>query len=268
VKRSGHSARRLVALVAAGFVGAAISLFIASPALAHTASVAGARACNPDGSWTVTWTISNDFGAPATLDVLTPDPQGSAITGFAVNAVIAAKANNVDGTITGTQTFPASEASATLMGHVVWKIDGVNQNLNTTVYKPSTCVAKPAVSFKDNCDGTVTVTLDNTQGNAPATFKITGSTDKTVNGGQKLDVTVPGNVQVVVQVAGHDDFTHMFATPSDCSTPTPSPSPSPSLPTTGSNVTGFALAGGLLLIGGIGLVALAIVWRRRRRLAG
>jgi hypothetical protein len=260
VKRSSHSARRLIALVAAGFVGTAVSFFIASPALAHTATVTGETACNPAGGWTVTWTISNVFGAPTTLDSLTPDPQGSAISGFAVNAVIPA-----NGKITGTQTFPASETSATLIGHVVWG-DKVNQNLNKTVYKPNTCVAHPQVTFKDNCDGTVTVTLDNTQGNAPATFHVTGSADKTVSGGQKLDVTVPGNVSIVVSVAGHDDFKHTWQKPSDCATPTPSPSPS--LPTTGSNVTGIALTGALLLLGGIGLVAYAIVWRRRRRLAG
>jgi hypothetical protein len=261
VKHSRPSARRLVLLIAAGVAGAAVSLFVASPALAHTASVSGVTACNKDtGGWTVTWTIENDFGTPATLDSLTPDPQGSAISGFAVNAVIPAASGGTNGKITGTQTFPAGETTATLIGHVVWP-DKVNQALNATVDRPSSCVAHPQVSFKDNCDGTVTVTLDNQQGNAPATFKITGSPDKIVAGGQKLDVTVPGNVKVVVQVAGHDDFTHTWQT-------SPCPSPSPSLPTTGDNVASVATIGGVLLIGGIGLVVLAIVMRRRRRLAG
>ena len=106
----------------------------------------------------------------------------------------------------------------------------------------------------------VTVTLDNQQGNAPAIFKITGSSDKTVNGGQKLDVTVPGNVQIAVQTVGHDDWTHKWQTPT-------SPCPSPSLPTTGSDISSLVLTGGLLLAGGIGLVVLAIMMRRRRRLA-
>jgi hypothetical protein len=264
VKRSGPSARRLVAIIGAGFIGVTVSLFVASPALAHTATVKATTSCDNTGGWTVTWTIENDFGTPATLDSLTPDPQGSAITGFAVSAVIPAASGGANGKITGTQTFPAGETSATLIGHVTWTQDNYPQGLNKTVDKPTTCLAKPQVSFVDNCDGTVTVTLDNQQGNAPATFKITGSSDKTVNGGQKLDVTVPGNVQIIVQTAGQDDWTHKWQTPTS---PCPSPT-SPSLPTTGSDVSGIAVIGGLTLVGGIGLVALAIVMRRRRNLAG
>jgi hypothetical protein len=47
----------------------------------------------------------------------------------------------------------------------------------------------------------------------------------------------------------------------------PTPSPSPSLPKTGDNVGGFAVTGAVLLAGGVALIGLLVVTRRRRSAA-
>jgi hypothetical protein len=128
----------------------------------------------------------------------------------------------------------------------------------------------PVVTFKDNCDGTVTVTLDNQQGSAPVTFTITGSPDKTVNGGQKLDVTVPGNNgQIVVHTQGKDDSTHTWHPPTEqCSEHVDAIAVAePSDPPAAASQRRWTL-GGVLLAAGIGLVALVFAMRRRRSLAG
>ncbi len=126
------------------------------------------------------------------------------------------------------------------------------------------------MTFKDNCDGTVTVTLDNLQGNAPADF-VVGGGHKIVPGGQKLDVTIPaGSGKITVEIAGtpgkDNALEHTWQQPRDC--PTATPTPSPTTPVTGASVTGTIGIGAGLVAAGVALISLLFVFRRRRTVAG
>jgi hypothetical protein len=272
VKRFRPSGRRLLSFAAAAAAGAAATLFVATPAFAHHATVNGDKVCDhATGQWTVTWTITNSQDFSAVLTTVTVDPQGSAITSSSIaSGVTLPKSSN--GPLVGTQIFPGTETSATLTLNLVTWSNGVQK---THIQEPTQtktinlgengCTQDPKVTFKDNCDGTVTVTLDNPQGSPPVTVTVNG-TPQTVPGGQKVDVTVAaGTGKFLVQIPGKDATEHMWQQPRTC---TPTPSPSSSLPTTGGSLSAPLAVGGVLLAGGIGMVALVFAMRRRRSLAG
>jgi LPXTG-motif cell wall-anchored protein len=276
VKRFRPSGRRLLSFAAAAAAGAAATLFVATPAFAHHVNTKGVGSCDPAGGWNVTWTVESGGTWKPYYKILTASstPPGGSIGGDLGS--LATSYKPVNQAFTGTQHFNASVASATLTATALFSTSssadvntqGAGTEVKIAVDRPA-CSSVPVVTFKDNCDGTVTVTLDNQQGSAPVTFTITGSPDKTVNGGQKLDVTVPGNNgQIVVHTQGKDDSTHTWHPPTEQCPNTSTPSPSPSLPTTGSSLSTPLTLGGVLLAAGIGLVALVFAMRRRRSLAG
>jgi hypothetical protein len=255
----------------AAFVGAAATLFVATPAFAHHPTPVGDAVCNPAGGWTVNWTIgsSNNKQEFQLTVVQAKDGTSDAniagsFTGELGSLPTAFKL--ISDTFTGSQSYSSSVTSVWLQVTGMWQNTGggspsgphTNNKTQAEVVQQPDCDPDPVVTFKDNCDGTVTVTLGNENGQAPITFTVNG-TDHTVNGGAKKDVTVPGNAEVVVSAPNNDDWTHTWKQPT---------TPCPTTPVTGASVTGPVGIGAGLLLGGIALVALVFFMRRRRSLAG
>jgi hypothetical protein len=277
------SVRRVLAYVAAGLAGVAATVVVATPAFAHHTTTSGIAKCGPPGSWTVTWSadgsdekqrykITSATAKDGTSDATVGGPFSGELgllpTGFQPKTY----------TFHGEQTFSNSVASVWLSVGAHFEnniapldpvdVSGTDKGNATIVQRPN-CAPAPTVTFKSNCDGTIMVTLGNLQGNGPATFNVTGSPDKTVPKGQKIDVTVPGDVEITVTSAGMDATKYKWSAPtSPCPTETPTPSPTPSLPTTGSSLTPMISVGGALLVGGAGMITLLFLMRRRRTAAG
>lgn len=145
------------------FAAAAIGLFgaflLASPASAHDAAVKGTAACQADGSYTVTWTIGNDWKDAASISDVKAAPVDlkSAVGDVAANS-----------STTATQAgVPASAKEATLAFTATWQ-DGVKVHKSGTVKLPGSCTPKPdcvsaaAASYQhtfDGAKGTATVSL-------------------------------------------------------------------------------------------------------------
>ena len=141
LRRFALSPRRLLAAAAIGVVGA---LAFASSASAHTAGVTGVAACeSATGTWTVTWTVSNDWNLDAKLSKVTVGPAGSVMTDLPTTITAAPK--NGHTTITGTETVKAPATEATLTAHVRWS-DGVTQNIKGAVELSGPCTESPSPS--------------------------------------------------------------------------------------------------------------------------
>ncbi len=264
MKRFRPSLRRVLSFAAAALAGAAASLFIATPALAHNVNTKGVAVCDPAGGWTVTWTVASGGSWKPYYKILTASstPSSGPIGGELGSLATAYKA--VDKTFTGTEHFAASVSSATLTATALFSTSAttdanpVNAGTLTKIQvaRP-TCDPAANVAFASNCDS-VTVTLDNLQGSAPVTFNVKGI-EKPVNGGQKVDVSVSGDAPVVVKLAGHEDWTYTWAPAAACQPP--------SLPVTGSSLTSPLGLGAVLLAAGASVIALVYRLRRRRSVA-
>src|SRR3954451_16934978 len=118
------SARRLLTIGGATFVGLAATALFAAPASAHSASGEAVACKTTTGSWLVSWKVSNDFNNPVTLTKLTAKP--GAINGIGNNAKIGAK-----GTITGTQEVDKDGIKDAKLSYVAqWK-DGYTAGKQT-----------------------------------------------------------------------------------------------------------------------------------------
>jgi hypothetical protein len=267
VKRFRPSLRRVVSVAAAGIAGAAATLFFATPAFAHHVNTKGTATCDPAGGWSVAWEVYSPGTWKPYYKILTASssPLSGSISGELGS--LATEYKPVNQKFTGTQHFAADVASATLTATARFStsstedvnIAGGGTDIKTKVDRPN-CGAAPSVAFASNCDDSVTVTLDNQQGNAPATFNVKG-TDKAVNGGQTVEVNVPSTGDVVVKLAGHADWSYTWSASNQCA-------PSPSLANTGSSLTTPLSVGAALLAAGVGVIALVFRMRRRRSLAG
>ncbi|MFS8477623.1 MAG: LPXTG cell wall anchor domain-containing protein [Micromonosporaceae bacterium] len=264
--RNRLSPRRLAAVTAAAFVGAAATLALASPASAHHPIVKGEAVCDTaTGDWVVTWTVGNserDLEAKVTKVELAP--AGTTITNIAEGAVLPKKGAGV---LTGVQRVSADKDMASLTVHAKWdRKKPVTAKAQGKVYFKDECAketpkeAKPAAEFKTSCDMTVTVILTNAEdATAPAAFTVTGkdgfSEQKTVAPGEQAEVAVPAaNAAEITVTEGAQDAvvaTNERAAPANCD----------SLPVTG--VQAGAIAAGALGLLGVG-AALFFVARRRR----
>jgi hypothetical protein len=116
--------RRSAAIVAGAFVGLVGAVAIAAPASAHHPTVTPESACvNPDGTWQVTWSVSNsETDITATLVSVKSEPADrSTITNIVDNAILPVQG---DGPLIGVQTLNkfVLVARLTVRGH--WVRDG------------------------------------------------------------------------------------------------------------------------------------------------
>jgi LPXTG-motif cell wall-anchored protein len=97
LRRFMPSTRRMTTLAGAAFVGLAASAMLAAPASAHTAALSHDAVCDTEtGKVKVTWTVSNDYPADATLRNVNASP---ALTTIVNGATVTKQKNGKDGTL-------------------------------------------------------------------------------------------------------------------------------------------------------------------------
>jgi hypothetical protein len=269
--------RRLLSFAAAAVAGLAATFVMASPASAHTATIDADVSCGIDGAWTVTWTLSNDWGTNATISDLVVDPAGSAISDDPITNGTLIPHN---GSISGSQTFPNSATGASLGFKATWpaipdKDNGDNHTYSKHIDFGRTCT--PLYSAVETCDS-VTFTVNAPE--APASESdadievaaaprsvdvvLTPSSGdpKTVTvteGGENHEVTFPATTGMTVEISIPElEWSTIYHFAHE---------PCP-LPVTGASTTGPILIGASLLVVGVALVSGLFLFRRRRTVAG
>lgn len=169
--------KRATAVGVGAFLGMAGAFALTGPASAHAPLVAGETSCLSDGTWTVNWTVGNDYGVPATIKTIQTSTsqaaqvgdssneqlsqvgrhgrrngggkgsQGAASTstgftdltaeGLTVGTVIAPKGGE---SAHGSTTQAVADTQVTLQVRLSWT-DGYESSAAKTVSKPAACAA-------------------------------------------------------------------------------------------------------------------------------
>jgi LPXTG-motif cell wall-anchored protein len=224
LRRFMPSARRLLTLGGAAFVGLAATALLAAPASAHTATVAIDQKCDHGtGKIEVTFTVSNDYPKDATLSNVVSSP---ALTKIVNGATVDKKKGDKDGTLS--ETVQVEPGTTVKLGvTATWK-----EQPKDFVYK----VPAQSLDTKDNC-----------KPECPPSVEPKG-------GGPKPQPSCPPSESPSPSPSGGTGGGEGSPTPSKSNT-------SPSLPVTGAQ-TGLYAGGAMVLLGaGAGLFFVA---RRRR----
>jgi LPXTG-motif cell wall-anchored protein len=115
------SARRLLTLGGAAFVGLAATALFAAPASAHAVDISGKSDCASDGTYTIHWTIDNKY-RQVDVTLTKVDPKDSGLEGKTIKG---GKSLDVDQTGIPGDT----KGAVTLSFTAVWK-DGWQDNGN------------------------------------------------------------------------------------------------------------------------------------------
>jgi LPXTG-motif cell wall-anchored protein len=266
LNRSLPSLRRVLALGGAVAVGVVAALALASPASAHHTGVVGKADCDlRTGEYVVTWTVTNDFSADATITQVIRRDAGAGVTlsGIAVGGVVPGASGDTKGSITGTQRVPGNSTKIGLLVRMSWP-DQVSDAEEISLTLEGTCVkgtANPSATVETKCDSVIIVHLKNgDNATLDAELFVTGkdgwkSETVTLGDGETADVTVPAansaHIEVFQAGANEPFLTNDRVVPASCTT----------LPKTGTRTIAIAAsAAGLLLAGSL----LFLVARRRR----
>ena len=137
--------RKYVTVGATAAAALAGLVVLAAPASAHANAVTGSAMCQSDGTYTVTWTIANDFNLTETATVTAHTPDGSTLSASSVDiATTPATGTVVQSGIAGDYT-----GLATLNVHGVWS-DGYGN-------KPGEGLASGSVQLSGSCTQSVPV---------------------------------------------------------------------------------------------------------------
>jgi LPXTG-motif cell wall-anchored protein len=115
------SARRLLTLGGAAFVGLAATALFAAPASAHVVDVSGKSDCGSDGTYTIHWTIDNKY-RQVDVTLTKVDPKDSGLEGKTIKGGDSLKVDQTG--IPGD-----TKGDVTLSFTAVWK-DGWQDNGN------------------------------------------------------------------------------------------------------------------------------------------
>ncbi|MFF3857519.1 hypothetical protein [Micromonospora sp. NPDC002575] len=160
--------RKLLSLAGGMLLGMLAALVAASPAAAHRALVSGAAVCQPDGTYEITWQVSNDSGENryAQITTLVARPQ-KPIDGIKVGSAISADTdgNGPKGVVVGVQRVPGTTTGASLTVSATWferngdrtgissTASGHAAGLRGTCGKKPRCVGKEQATYKHAFDG-------------------------------------------------------------------------------------------------------------------
>ena len=149
------------AITAAAGIG--VGAFGAEVALAHHNTVSGVSACQANGTYTITWTITNSEAGTAETVSKTAPAGGTFAPAFPIDIAAGGSANTVQ---TG---IPGSTTSVTLAVHGAW-INGATNDAQGTVELAGDCVPNistpvaPTVTVKTECGVKDTFTAGPTTG--------------------------------------------------------------------------------------------------------
>lgn len=184
MRRFAMPKRRTLGLLTAMAAGLFGAVLLTSPASAHTASVSGVAKCeSATGTWSVTWTVKNDYNGVATLSKVTAGPAGSTVT---LASTIPAAKKGTTTSITGTEVVTAPATEATLSAHVTWP-DNYKQDIKGTVALEGPCV-KPSDSASPSPSPSA-VESASTSPSASAVAPVSSSPASGTGAGSTLPVT-------------------------------------------------------------------------------
>jgi LPXTG-motif cell wall-anchored protein len=213
--------KRLLALAGSATVGLFAVVAFASPAQAHHPQVSGKADC-VNGEYVITWKVQHSTDRGREMEIV-------AITSTTPLAgdIVLNKRIPEGGFVTGTQRVPGNVDKSKVKLKIEgkwWETRDPNKGnaanvRNTTDEKgpvwpkdggctPPPPAPDPTVSFRPECDGTVTVSLVNTH-TAPVTVTITGVKDPVVvpTGTTPTHVTVPaGTTGPIIVLAGQKEI--------------------------------------------------------------
>ena len=141
----------------------------AGSASAHSTMVRGASECRPDGTVSVTWTVTNDYQLPVRV-TQTSSTGGGSVTGLPVTIDAVSSSGNTSATVEQDGITPGTP-SATLVVHGAWS-DGYTADGSATVALPQECrpvttevtPVAPTVVQSAACDTEGTLTVPVTEG--------------------------------------------------------------------------------------------------------
>ncbi|AGZ45569.1 hypothetical protein [Actinoplanes friuliensis] len=121
--------RRAAIVLAGSLIGLTGVAFVAAPASAHATEVSGSAKCDTaTGTRIVTWTLTNDYDADATVSdlVTTPTP----VEGLQTGLVIPQARDRQNGELVLTQKVPGDATKATVKFTSRWAVDGYTDEGN------------------------------------------------------------------------------------------------------------------------------------------
>ncbi len=138
-------------------------------ASAHSAMVDGTAQCRPDGTVSVTWTVTNDYQLPVQV-TQTSSTGGGSVTGLPVTIDAASSSATTKASVRQAGISPGT-ATATLGVHGVWS-DGFTTDSSGTVTLPQDCgpttttvtPVAPDLTTSQACDVPGSITIDATEG--------------------------------------------------------------------------------------------------------
>jgi hypothetical protein len=131
-------ARSIAALVLSVGVGGVASLALVTAASAHASLVSGTTQCQSNGTYTVTWTISNDWILAESITEVS-HTGGGTLSGLPTTIPASPAKTPPFKSVTVIQTgVSGSATSASLTVHGIWT-DKVNKNDSGSVALPGTC---------------------------------------------------------------------------------------------------------------------------------
>jgi hypothetical protein len=169
--------RRTATVLAGALIGLTGLTVAASPASAHDSKVRGSAVCDTaTGTRVVTWTLTNDYPADATVSKLKSTPTD--LEKADGDPVIPKAEDHHDGVLVLTQKVPGDAKEATISFTSLWSVDGYTDGDNSA-----------RVELSEPCAPVETPCVDGAAATFHHTFAVTeeGSTAKvTLDDGIKL----------------------------------------------------------------------------------
>jgi hypothetical protein len=161
--------KRMLSTAATLIAVGGLALAGAGSASAHSAMVDGTAQCRPDGTVSVTWTVTNDYQLPVQV-TQTSSTGGGSVTGLPVTIGAASSSGNTNATVSQVGITPGTP-TATLGVHGVWS-DGFSTDSSGTVTLPQDCgpttttvtPVAPVLTTSQACDVPGSITIASTEG--------------------------------------------------------------------------------------------------------
>jgi hypothetical protein len=233
--------RSIAALAISIGLGSVASFALVTDASAHANIVQGTSVCQTDGTYTITWTVANDYNVGETVSEVS-DTGGGTLAGLP--AGIAASPHTPYNTVTVTQTgVPGTTTSALLTINGVWT-DAYHQHNAGSVTLGGNCVIPPtrtttaAASFTDaTCSaatGSYTIPASTSAtytvaiGNGAPVAAAAGTVSEPVG----TSIVITAHAKQGFVLTGTVVWTHTIAAATGCTTSPPPTTPPPVVPPT------------------------------------